>query len=59
MVLNVDSLKGRITLSTKKLEATSGDMLRDPQLVFAHAEENAKVQEELRQKRSLRVQRGI
>ena len=43
MVLSQDNVKGRVTLSTKKLEATPGDMLRDPQLVFDHAEETAKI----------------
>jgi small subunit ribosomal protein S1 len=37
VVVNVDD-RGRITLSTKKLEATPGDMLRDPQLVYDNAE---------------------
>jgi small subunit ribosomal protein S1 len=38
MVLSVDQKQGRVTQSTKKLEATPGDMLRDPQLVFDKAE---------------------
>ncbi|KAJ9525460.1 hypothetical protein QJQ45_003133 [Haematococcus lacustris] len=42
MILNYDQDKGRITLSTKKLETTPGDMLRDPRLVFDKAEEMAK-----------------
>ncbi|GFH22041.1 uncharacterized protein HaLaN_19442 [Haematococcus lacustris] len=42
MILKYDQDKGRITLSTKKLEATPGDMLRDPRLVFDKAEEMAK-----------------
>lgn len=41
MVLSYDSMRGRVTLSTKKLEPTPGDMLRDPQLVFEKAEEMA------------------
>ncbi|KAL6757410.1 hypothetical protein V8C86DRAFT_2625499 [Haematococcus lacustris] len=41
MVLSYDRDRGRITLSTKKLEATPGDMLRDPRLVFDKAEETA------------------
>lgn len=32
---------GRVSLSTKKLEPTPGDMLRDPQLVFERADEMA------------------
>ena len=34
MVLSFDSERGRVSLSTKKLEPTPGDMLRNPQLVF-------------------------
>lgn len=34
MILSQDSDRGRISLSTKKLEPTPGDMLRNPQLVF-------------------------
>lgn len=34
----MDRDKGRVTLSTKKLEKEPGDMLRDPQLVFENAE---------------------
>ncbi|KAG1660279.1 hypothetical protein FOA52_006746 [Chlamydomonas sp. UWO 241] len=41
MVLSMDQARGRVTLSTKKLEPTPGDMLRDPQLVFEKAEEMA------------------
>ncbi len=41
MVLSMDTQRGRVTLSTKKLEPTPGDMLRDPQLVFEKAEEMA------------------
>ena len=41
MVLSMDASRGRVTLSTKKLEPTPGDMLRDPQLVFEKAEEMA------------------
>ena len=37
----MDAQRGRVTLSTKKLEPTPGDMLRDPQLVFEKAEEMA------------------
>lgn len=38
MILSMDLDKGRVTLSTKKLEKEPGDMLRDPQLVFEGAE---------------------
>ncbi|KXZ44376.1 hypothetical protein GPECTOR_68g347 [Gonium pectorale] len=41
MVLKRDLERGRITLSTKKLEVKPGDMLRDPQLVYDTAEEQA------------------
>lgn len=41
MILSQDRERGRVTLSTKKLEPTPGDMLRDPQMVFEKAEEMA------------------
>jgi small subunit ribosomal protein S1 len=41
MVLSTDRERGRITLSTKKLEASRGDMMRDPQSVYENAEERA------------------
>lgn len=41
MVLTQDMEKGRLSLSTRKLEPTPGDMLRDPTKVFAQAEEMA------------------
>ncbi|KAL6757411.1 hypothetical protein V8C86DRAFT_3095298 [Haematococcus lacustris] len=41
MVLSRDLDRGRIALSTKKLEPSPGDMLRDPRLVFDKAEETA------------------
>ncbi|KAG0501647.1 hypothetical protein HPP92_001719 [Vanilla planifolia] len=41
MILSHDREKGRISLSTKKLEPTPGDMIRDPKLVFEKAEEMA------------------
>lgn len=40
LVLSLDE-RGRYTLSTKRLEATPGDMLRDPQLVYSRAQETA------------------
>ena len=43
MVLSTDRDRGRITLSTKKLEVTRGDMLRDPQMVYENAEAQAAV----------------
>lgn len=36
-----DRERGRLALSTKKLEPTPGDMLKDPSIVFARAEEMA------------------
>eukprot|EP00210_Caulerpa_lentillifera_P000875 g846.t1 len=41
MVLSYDQLRGRLLLSTKKLEQKPGDMLRDWNLVFENAEETA------------------
>ena len=41
MILSQDRDRGRVTLTTKKLEPTPGDMLRNPQLVFEKAEEMA------------------
>lgn len=41
MILSQDRERGRVTLSTKKLEPNPGDMLRNPQLVFEKAEEMA------------------
>ena len=41
MVLSFDSERGRVSLSTKKLEPTPGDMLRNPQLVFDKVREAA------------------
>ena len=41
LILSQDRERGRVTLSTKKLEPTPGDMLKDPQLVFDKAEEMA------------------
>jgi len=42
MILSQDKERGRISLSTKKLEPTPGDMLRNPQLVYEKADEMAK-----------------
>ena len=41
LILSQDRERGRVTLSTKKLEPTPGDMLKDPQMVFEKAEEMA------------------
>ncbi|KAK7303641.1 hypothetical protein RJT34_14552 [Clitoria ternatea] len=41
MILSHDRERGRVSLSTKKLEPTPGDMIRDPKLVFEKAEEMA------------------
>merc|ERR1719388_356431 len=40
-LLSHDKERGRISLSTKKLEPTPGDMIRNPQLVFEKADEMA------------------
>ncbi|KAL3695217.1 hypothetical protein R1sor_009293 [Riccia sorocarpa] len=42
MILSQDRDRGRISLSTKKLEPTPGDMLRNPALVYEMADEMAK-----------------
>jgi len=41
MIIDHDKVNGRIALSTKTIETTPGDMLRDPAKVFANAEESA------------------
>ncbi|KAJ6847217.1 uncharacterized protein M6B38_281255 [Iris pallida] len=41
MVLSHDRERGRVSLSTKKLEPTPGDMIRNPKLVFEKADEMA------------------
>lgn len=41
MILSHDRERGRVSLSTKKLEPTPGDMIRNPSLVFEKAEEMA------------------
>ena len=41
MIIDLDSERGRISLSTKALEPEPGDMLTDPQKVFDKAEEMA------------------
>ncbi|NJL98897.1 MAG: 30S ribosomal protein S1 [Synechococcaceae cyanobacterium SM2_3_2] len=41
MIIDLDAERGRISLSTKQLEAEPGDMTRDPQVVYAGAEEMA------------------
>jgi len=38
MVLSIKTERGRLTLSTKRLEQEAGDMLRDPRAVYAGAE---------------------
>ena len=40
-MLTHDNERSRLSLSTRKLEPTPGDMLRDPALVFAKADEMA------------------
>jgi len=46
VVQDVDSDKNRITLSTKMLELSSGDIIKDMQGVFDNAAENLKIWEE-------------
>ncbi|QCD80108.1 30S ribosomal protein S1, chloroplastic [Vigna unguiculata] len=41
MILSHDRERGRVSLSTKKLEPTPGDMIRNPKVVFEKAEEMA------------------
>ncbi|GAX76239.1 hypothetical protein CEUSTIGMA_g3683.t1 [Chlamydomonas eustigma] len=43
LVLGVDEERGRVTLSTKKLEPLPGDMLKNPQIVYENAEEMAEL----------------
>ena len=39
LILSKDAERSRLSLSTKKLEPSPGDMLRNPALVFEKAEE--------------------
>ncbi|XP_078445502.1 ribosomal protein S1 [Wolffia australiana] len=41
MILSHDRERGRVSLSTKKLEPTPGDMIKNPKLVFEKADEMA------------------
>lgn len=41
MILSMDTARGRVTLSTRRLEPSPGDMLTNPQLCFDKAEEMA------------------
>lgn len=43
MVVALERERGRLALSTKKLEPAPGDMLRDPAFVFQNAEEMARL----------------
>ncbi|KAF3322645.1 30S ribosomal protein S1, chloroplast precursor [Carex littledalei] len=43
MVLSHDRERGRVSLSTKKLEPTPGDMIRNPNIVFEKADEMAQI----------------
>ena len=43
LILSKDKEKGRLSLSTKKLEPNHGDMLRNPSLVYEKAEEMGKL----------------
>jgi small subunit ribosomal protein S1 len=50
MIIDLDAERGRISLSTKQLEAEPGDMVKDPQLVYDKAEEMAaKYREQMNQ----------
>jgi hypothetical protein len=40
MILSHDRERGRVSLSTKKLEPTPGDMIRNPKLVFEKVSKN-------------------
>jgi small subunit ribosomal protein S1 len=42
MIIDHDKVNGRIALSTKTLEPEPGDMLKDPSMVFAKADETAR-----------------
>ncbi|KAG6501126.1 hypothetical protein ZIOFF_040994 [Zingiber officinale] len=43
MILSHDRERGRVSLSTKKLEPTPGDMIRNPTLVYEKADEMAQI----------------
>ena len=43
LILSKDAERSRLSLSTKKLEPSPGDMLRNPALVFEKAEEMGRV----------------
>jgi len=43
LILSKDGERGRLSLSTKKLEPSPGDMLRNPALVFEKAEEMGRI----------------
>ena len=60
MILSQDKDRGRMSLSTKKLEPTPGDMLRDPQKVYDQADEMAKAfRERLAQAEAVARQEGV
>merc|ERR1719230_1833209 len=55
MVISQDKGKGRVALSTKTLEQEPGDMIKDQEKVFEHAEETAaKYQERIEAERKAR-----
>jgi len=43
MILSHDRERGRVSLSTKKLEPTPDDMIHSPKLVFEKADEMAQI----------------
>lgn len=52
--------RGRMSLSTKKLEPTPGDMLRDPQKVYDQADAMAKdFRERLEKAEAVARQEGV
>merc|ERR1719230_2502118 len=55
MVISQDKGKGRVALSTKTLEQEPGDMIKNKEKVFEHAEETAaKYQERIQAERKAR-----
>ncbi|KAK4254438.1 hypothetical protein QN277_009822 [Acacia crassicarpa] len=53
MILSHDRERGRVSLSTKKLEPTPRDMIRNPKLVFKKAEEMAQFRQRIAQAKAM------
>lgn len=53
MILSHDRERGRVSLSTKKLEPTPGDMVRNPELVFAKVIRSTEKAKKERKKKEL------